>query len=211
MSGPSSAGNPHGTHVSSIAAAKTNNYLGMASVGYNSRIAAHRIYHDSSTSTSSSNIRDAIWNLYQMGIPVINVSWTGTGLDPLAAKEITENGTTLVLAGGNTPTSQLHTGIADIPGVIVVGSVDKNTMSGQTDNARNQWIDICAPGKDILFASENNTYIVYPLGATSASAPFVSGTIALMLSINPNLMPVEIEEILKSTAKPIADAHLYWK
>jgi len=41
--GPVSGGNHHGTIVASVAAAETNNGVGMASVGYNSMLALHRI------------------------------------------------------------------------------------------------------------------------------------------------------------------------
>jgi subtilisin family serine protease len=198
---------PHGSLTASVAAAETNNSLGIASVGYNSRIAAYTIDYESPNSNPF-DIRDAIWSLYQKGIRIINVSWSGTNLTQLAAKEITENGTTLVLSGGNETTSTSHSSIANTPGVIVVSSVDINNMHGPTYNARNQWIDICAPGKDILAAGSNNTGY-YVESGTSLAAPFVSGTIALMLSINNSLTPTKIEEIIKSTADPVADGNNY--
>ena len=211
ISGQSSGGNHHGTSVASVAAAGTNNGRGIAGVGYNSRIAAHRIVHSVVGGRAFADSRDieiAIWNLYQMGVPIINVSWTITGLSVARARQITQNGTTLVLSGGNSVNAQEHTNIADIPGVIVVSSVDQNNMIGPTNHARNQWIDIVAPGRGIRVAGGNSDTHYHENNGTSFAAPFVAGTIALMLSVNPSLTPAQIEEILKATADPIADGHL---
>jgi hypothetical protein len=114
--------------VAGAASAQTNNSKGICGVGYNSKIAAYRIRHSISgggASAYSSDIKNAIWSAYQDGRPVINVSWTGTSLNVLAAQEITENGTTLVLAAGNTPDADSHIDIANIPGVILVSAVDQ--------------------------------------------------------------------------------------
>lgn len=51
---------------------------------------------------------------------------------------MTQNGTTLVLSGGNTPNATNHSDIADIPGVIVVSSVNRQNMHGPTGHAHNE-------------------------------------------------------------------------
>ena len=151
-------------------------------------------------------IRYAIWNLYQAGVPIINVSWTGTGLNEAAAREITESGTTLVLGAGNDNYASYHSEIADIPGVINVSSI--NVQNKHVNHyAHNQYVDICAPGSVVATTRANNSY--GPSAGTSASAAIVSGVIALMLEVNPCLQPSEVESIIKQTADPIADAHDY--
>ncbi len=204
VDGQSSANHPHGTKVSGLAAPETNNNTGISGIGYNSSIAAHRIPHSSSGSAAGSSIRDAIWNLYQDSIPIISVSWTGTGLDVAAAEEITQNGTVLVLAAGNTPTSTNHSAIADIPGVIIVTSVNADNEHGPSGHAHNQWVDICSPGVNVTTTFPSNTY--GGCWGTSCATPIVSGTIALMLAVNPCLTPVEIEQLIEDSADPVADA-----
>jgi len=210
VNGVVSGGHHHGTMVSSVAAAATNNGNGIAGIGYNSRIAAHRINHwinaNGDASANGTDIEAAILNLFQMGVPIINVSWSMTGLTIQQAEQITQGGTTLVLAGGNNNLSAYHSLIATVPGVIVVSSVNSNNMHGPTGHARNQWIDICAPGWGIRVAGGNSNSHYVTENGTSVAAPFVSGTIALMLSVAPWLTPAEIENTLKSTANPIADA-----
>jgi len=204
LDGQSSANHPHGTYVSGLAAPETNNNIGISGIGYNSKIAAHRIPHSSGGSAASSSIRDAIWNLYQDGRPIISVSWTGTGLDVAAAEEITENGTVLVLAAGNTPTSTNHSAIANIPGVIIVTSVNADNEHGPSGHAHNQWVDICSPGVNVTTTYTSNTY--GGCWGTSCATPIVSGTIALMLEVNPCLTPEEIELLIEESADPVTDA-----
>ena len=195
----------HGTAVASIAAAETNNGRGIASIGHNSRIAARRVFHYSNGWSYANHIRDGINHLHNMGVPIINVSWTATGLSRSQAQEMIWDGTTLVLAAGNQTTSRNHYYLADIQGAIIVGGVDRNNR--QTNRARNRYVNIVAPSENIKTAEPGNRYGTN--SGTSLAAPFVSGTIALMLSVNPNLTPPQIENILIATSDPIPDAHLF--
>lgn len=213
LDGQVSANQHHGTAVAGMAAAETNNNLGISAIGYNSKISARRIPHSLvynsegvvvGASASGSSIANAIWHLYQEGRLIINVSWSGSGLDLAAAEEITQNGTVLVLSGGNLPTSTNHSHIADIPGVIIVTSVNYENKHAPSGHAHNQWIDICAPGVNVTTTRAENSYS--PGSGTSLATPIVSGIIALMLEVNPCLTPAEIELLIKESADPVADA-----
>lgn len=211
VKGTISAKHGHGTSVAGVAAAETNNGKGVAGIGYNSKLVCQRINHyidgNGQCRSGSGNIRESVWNLYQASIPIINVSWSGTGLNKTAAEEITQNGTTIVVSAGNQPDDQNHFEIADVPGVIVVSSVNSDNMHGPTKHAHNNHVDLCAPGANVSSTKVGNTY--GGVWGTSFAAPMVSGIIALMLDVNPNLKPAKIEKILKETADPIADAAKY--
>lgn len=207
IDGPLSSNNHHGTRVSGVAGAQTNNNKGIAGIGYNCRLAMERINHNENGTAFSSNIRDAIWNLYMDGIPIVNVSWTGSGLNSLAATEITENGTSLVLAAGNTPNGNNHSNIADIPGVILVSGVNIDGLHGPTGHRHNQWVDLCALSVNVSTTNFENQYT--NSWGTSIAAPMVSGSIGLMRSVNNCLTPGQIEEIIKITTNPILDANDY--
>ncbi|NRA11247.1 MAG: gliding motility-associated C-terminal domain-containing protein, partial [Crocinitomicaceae bacterium] len=60
---------------------------------------------------------------------------------------------------------------------------------------------ICAPGYDVALTVSPGWYLTG--NGTSFAAPYVTGAIGLMLSLNPCLTPDEAEEILKVTADAI--------
>lgn len=61
--------------------------------------------------------------------------------------------------------------------------------------------DIAAPGTDILSAEAGTGEGRTPFGGTSASAPVVSGTVALLVDARPALTPGEIKSLLMNTAE----------
>ena len=195
----------HGTAVSGCVTAETNNNKGIAGIGYNTRVKG---YH-----TSGSDLWNKIWQAYQEGIKIINVSWTGIGSYPnlLAVQEMTNNGVVLVVGAGNIPSHVgSHQAYANIPGVINVSGVDsKNTHSGVLNSfgINNQWVDVCTLSSNVAVCTPGNTYSSGY--GTSFAAPQVAGVVALIRSINGNLSPAEIENIIKSTTDSIADAHLF--
>ena len=64
--------------------------------------------------------------------------------------------------------------------------------------------DVCAPGVNIKSLDMNTTNGYCLKSGTSMATPCVAGTIALMLSKNPELTPAEIDEILERTAVPLS-------
>ncbi len=116
---------------------------------------------------------------------------------------MTNNGVVLIVAAGNDTLAPYHSIYANIPGVINVSGVWPDNHHDGTGFAHNQWVDICAMGRRMSICMPGNNYGIG--SGTSFAAPQVAGTVALMLSVNPNLTPAQIEEIIKSTADPIAD------
>lgn len=62
--------------------------------------------------------------------------------------------------------------------------------------------DISAPGSGILSLSHSSNTEYCSMNGTSMAAPCVAGVMALMLSANPTLTPVEIDSIIETTAIP---------
>ena len=65
--------------------------------------------------------------------------------------------------------------------------------------------DISAPGSDIWSLSHTSNTGYLSMNGTSMAAPCVAGVMALMLSANPTLTPVEIDSIIETTAIPCAE------
>ena len=80
-----------------------------------------------------------------------------------------------------------------------IGSAKKGSMIGDDMHP----LDLMAPGApDTIWTTQYNGGY-QKLGKTSAATPHVSGTIALMLSINDNLIPNSVKEILHNTADKV--------
>ncbi len=191
----------HGTSVSSCVSTGTNNNKGIAGIGYNVKVKGYCADGD--------NLWSKIWQAYQDGIKIINVSWSGIGSYPnlLAVKEMVANGVVLVVAAGNSTNSTNHSAYADVPGVINVSGVWSNNTHAGTGHAQNQWVDVCALSKNVAACIPGNTYST--VNGTSFAAPQVAGVVALLRSINENFTPEEIENIIKSSAAVIDDGHLF--
>jgi serine protease AprX len=154
--------------------------------------------------------------------------------DPVnvATKMLTDNGVNVVFSAGNLGPGQ-HTlnPYAVAPWVISVGSTDNqyklSSFSSRGDFASALFRPtLVAPGEKVV--SVRGTGVTNVTGlqglvsddllrlnllelpfyttstGTSFAAPQVTGTIALMLEVNPDLTPSEVRDILQRTATPIA-------
>ena len=102
----------------------------------------------------------------------------------------------IVAAAGNDAVEGV-TYPAKYEGVIGVSSVDATGKHLYFSN-RGEEVDLAAPGIGVTAAWTGNSFIDF--SGTSASAPFVSGTLAMLLSENPALRPTEAVEIISSYA-----------
>ncbi len=122
-----------------------------------------------------------------------------------------ERNVTLVWAAGN---ENIYTAIDASKRnntTIKVDAVDKSLSKADFSNFGNveadgmQYSTISAPGVDIVNSVPVAIGGYAALGGTSMAAPIVTGAVALMKSLNPNLTNEEIIQILKTTARPLPD------
>ncbi len=215
----------HGTHVAGIAAAWTNNGIGIAGTATvaNVRIMPVRVL-DSDGKGKDSDICEGILWAVDHGARVLNMSFGGTQDDPVMREAILyahEHACVVVAAAGNGAMNYggdplvlnpVSYPAAD-PDVIAVAACDINGYRAPY-SSYNDYVDVAAPGgyntstpaTAILstipaFSSNHQLYSTYAYGSgTSMAAPIVAGTAAMLLAQNPNLTPDEVENIITSTA-----------
>jgi hypothetical protein len=192
----------HGTAVALTAAGNTDNGIGKSAIGFNSQLHLRKMGYNE------------LLNASYAGVKVVNASWnSGCSFSSYAQTiidEIYENGTFIVAAAGNGGTCGGASNLvypAALNHVFAVSSVcPTNNHEATPGNAattfqHNDSVDLCAPGYNVLLSIASGNYLTG--NGTSFSAPYVSGTVALMLAVNPCLTLEQIEQILKVSAFPL--------
>jgi hypothetical protein len=200
----------HGLIVAATIVATPNNGIGVAGVAPGARVAGYVVTTSGACGSGcSGNPWPSVWQAYVDGRRIISVSWCcslGSGTVVNAIKEMTDNGTLLVVAAGNgDPGDIAHANYSNIPGVLNVSSISSDGTLHQWVHY-NQYVDLCAPGNGVgtlTYECGNSTYT--SAWGTSLSAPNAAGAAALILSVNPCLKASEVENILKTTTCPIVN------
>lgn len=195
-------GNPHGTHVAGIIGAIVNNEKGIAGINPKAKLLILKIGPDNPFSTTVANGYEAMVYAAMMGARVINCSWGG----PTRSRSeqeiidiVTANGVLVVAAAGNEGIQQTFYP-AGYDGVIAVGAVNQNDRRAYFSNY-GYFIDVMAPGSNILSTVPNNGY-EYQSG-TSMAAPVAAGVASLIALQFPHYSPLQLGEHLKITADSI--------
>lgn len=192
---PSSSFN-HGTHVAGIAAAKSNNGIGVASLAYNARLMAIKATNEAGYVNAG---YEGIIYAVENGAHIINCSWGGTGssqvLQEIINYAINHNVMVVGAAGNNGVSTPFFP--ASYNGVISVANTNESDLKHSSSNYGTR-VDISAPGYNIYSTRWNGGY-EYKTG-TSMSAPMVASLLALMKSIDPTIPNEQIKGCLINTA-----------
>lgn len=203
----------HGTHTAGIIGASGNNSIGVAGVAWNVQIMAVKLI----TANNTADIADAplsITYAAKNGARVSNASWGQTGLRNgdalyLAIKSAGELYGHVVVAaamnnGINNDTHPLRSYPAsyDLANIIVVAATDSADRLASWSNYGKVSVDLAAPGVNILSTLPGGGY-GYASG-TSMAAPYVTGTLALMLSRNSTLTAAQLKFYLLDAVDPVS-------
>jgi subtilisin family serine protease len=192
--------------VASIAAARTNNGVGIAGVCGRCSIMPVKVL-DASGAGSSSTVAAGIGWAAAHGARIINLSAATPTDDPVldaAIASATAGGATVVLAAGNQGSTDPAAGgypAASSPAAIRVAGIDANGALFPWSN-HGSWVDIAAPGS-LAAAAANGQYYLGVQG-TSVAAPFVAGVAGLLLSRDPSLAPAAVKALIVANGQPVA-------
>jgi len=192
----------HGTYCAGIAAANTNNALGIAGVCQGCQILPVKVLNSNGSGTAES-VAQGIQYAAQAGARIINLSLgyaSKCGCSQTVARAINyafERGSLLVAASGNDYDKTRLSYPAASPRVMSVGASDHRDQEADFSN-RSQALDIMAPGKDVYSLDRGGRYRT--ASGTSAAAPHVSGVAGLVWSAHPTLTNVQVWWILYQSA-----------
>lgn len=202
----------HGTHCAGLAAAETDNLIGVAGIGYNVSLMGVKCSSNNPEQISGgwSGVQWAANN----GADVISCSWGGGGFsntEQNIVNTVYNAGIVLVAAAGNSGLNTPHYPSA-YNHVISVASTNETDIKTDFSNYGVS-IDVCAPGGysatgtyGLLSTTYDftTTYGYYDIYAgTSMACPMVAGLSGLILSINPDLTPDQLETVLESNCDDI--------
>jgi serine protease len=196
----------HGTHCAGIAAAATNNNIGVASIGFGVRLIGVKCQINTGSNTGIANGYGGIIYAAKVRARVISCSWGGAG--SAAAEQAVidyawNRGCIVIAAAGNNNVSTMFYPAAynNVYSVANTGTTDAKAGTSNYGT----WIDISAPGQNILSTLPGNNY--GNNSGTSMACPLVAGLAGLMLGHNALMTQTAVLNCISSTATNIASAN----
>lgn len=193
----------HGTHCAGIAAACTNNSIGIASIGWGIRMIPVKTEFDNGSTSSISNGYDGIIYAAKIRARVISCSWGGSGFATTEQAVINyawNRGCIVIASAGNSnSTTQNYPGA--YANVYCVAACDPSNVKSTYSNY-GTWVDITAPGNSIqsTVPYTGSVAAYQQLSGTSMATPLVAGLAGLMLSLSPNMTQTNVLNCISSTA-----------
>jgi len=182
----------HGTAVAAIAAAKTDNALGVAGTCWGCKLIPIQVFDDKGDSFASWLADGFIWAA-DNGADVVNFSGSGPHADlVLAAIQYAYGkGVLLFNSTGNTGAGVLFP--AKYRETIAIGNSTK-TDTRQADSSGGQYMDVLAPGDGVLTLTNTGTYANF--FGTSAAAPLAAGLGAIVRDLHPSVGHEEARQLV---------------
>ena len=192
----------HGTHVSGIAAATTDNALGVAGLGWEVSLLPLKVL-DGDGNGDAATLAAAIDYAVEHGADVINMS-LGGAQDcgwPLeeAVREAYRSGVILVAAAGNNlgPVDMFPANCEHVLGVAATDEADAwPSYSNHADH-----VSVAAPGSGIYSTIWGGGY--GDDSGTSMATPHVAGLAALLMTRYPSYTPDEVASAILDNARDL--------
>lgn len=199
------SGNDHGTAVSGVANAVSDNQVGIAGAAWNAKYMP--ISAKCQDSTSICSPLDGILYAAIQGAHIVNASFGSFRFSETAyttLKAVEEMGTLVIAAAGNDRINVDNKPIypAGYPSTLSVGGIKKRTDENEFNYGRS--VNVFAPARRISATAVDGRYGEF--GGTSFAVPLVAGVAALVKNRFPSYTPQEIREQIRLSAIGIDDA-----
>jgi len=197
----------HGTHVAGIAAAVTDNGIGISSISWNAHfmpINAGSLLTDNDISFGYEGITYAAEN----GADIISCSWGRSGGSSRFEQDVIDfaydNGALVVAAAGNdaSNTDAVPYFPASYDRVLSVGATGSEDDQAASFTNYGAGVDVFAPGVTIYSTiAGDNKYTWY--SGTSMATPMTTGLAALVKTLKPGFSVDELREQVRVTSDDI--------
>jgi len=212
--------NGHGTFVTGLIAADTNDGVGIAGLGWNTKVIDIKVLDSTGHGDIPDEVTGIRYALETPGVRVINLSWTdspcpqgssaSTCANPAEEAAISSaiaHGIVVVAAPGDNG-SDRPVYPSDYPGVLsVAASTDQGVVDPDNGGPYEDFSDygddanIAAPGIGVLSTWYDGNYAV--LSGTSFAAPLVTASAALVMAADPKLTGPQVSTLLIETSSPL--------
>ena len=178
---PEPVSNSHGTHVAGIAAASTDNALGVAGLAWDASLMNAKVMEDDGTGYYSWIASGVIWAT-DNGADVINMSLSGSSSSSTLADAVNyawDHGVIVVAAAGNDGVSSPQYPAAYENCISVAASTSTDELASWSNHGAS-WVDVSAPS----WAYSTKLYASYTtMQGTSMACPVVAGLAALVFDV----------------------------
>jgi hypothetical protein len=204
---PAGIGGEHGTSVASVIAAPLNG-VGLVGIYPRAVLRSWDAAKGDGTQLESTEIAGGILAAARAGRSVINLSLGSDASDlpiALAVDEAVASGSLVVAASGNDGDRGSPLGYpAAYPHVTTVAATDRSGNVAAF-SSRSPYVDLAAPGTDIVVASALGKNW-RPASGTSFSSPMVAAAAAWVWTARPSLNAGQVAEVLRRSARDLPPA-----
>ncbi len=211
----------HGTHVAGIAAARTNNSIGISGTCPDCMLIIGKVLNDQGSGPDSILLQGITWAADE-GAKVINMSFGGTGNSTAKQDAINyawNKGAVLVASAGNNKNTNKGYPAAN-NNVVSVAATDNKDQKASF-SSYGTWVDVAAPGNAIYSTLPTHSYNLQTktpslqlnydyLNGTSMATPMVSGVVALIWTTGYGSSNISVVNRLFETADKISGTGTYW-
>ncbi len=190
--------NGHGTHAAGIAAAASNNGIGIAGVSWGARVMPIKVLNSSGNGTFANVSSGIVWAT-DHGAQIINLSLGGSSPSQTLQDAVDyaySKGVLVIASAGNSGSGNVLYP-ARYPNVIAVAATDSADNHAGFSNYGPE-VDLAAPGVMIYSTWLGGGY--QNDSGTSMSAPFVSGLAAVLWGLPRNGTPDVVAGEMENSA-----------